>query len=85
MDNGAVKGGSTPVLKTIRSAPGLEALWQLHYSKEGGDANNTAAEFIANPQGTDAAHYLELIGSKDGSFDILNSRTGKTQHYAAPK
>ena len=83
MDNGAKKGGSTPVLQTIKSAPGLETLWQIHYSDEGGPANNTAAEFIANPQGTDTGNGLELAASKDGSFDVTNSRTHVTKHYAA--
>ena len=83
MDNGAKKGGSTPVLKDIKAAPGLETLWQLHYSEEGGPENNTAEEYIANPQGPDAAHMLELEASKDGSFDVTNTRTGVTKHYAA--
>jgi beta-lactamase superfamily II metal-dependent hydrolase len=83
MDNGARKGGSTPILKTILAAPGLEALWQLHFSEEGGTANNTAAELIANPQGPDSAFGLELTGSEDGSFDVTNDRTGLTKHYPA--
>ena len=83
MNNGEKKGGSTPTLETIAKAPGLETLWQLHYSAEGGDEHNTAAEFIANPQGTDPGHYLELIGDNDGSFDVLNSRTMASKHYAA--
>jgi len=83
MDNGAEKGGSTPSLKTIKSSPGLETLWQLHYSNEGGAANNTAGEYIANPQGADAGNSLELVASPDGSFDVINSRIGLTKHYAA--
>ena len=83
MNNGEKKGGSTPTLVTIAKAPGLETPWQLHYSAEGGDEHNTAAEFVANPQGTDPGHYLELIGNRDGSFDVLNSRTNETKHYAA--
>jgi len=83
MDNGENKGGSTPVLQTIKAAPGLETLWQVHYSKEGGDANNTAAEYIANLQGTDPGNYLELAAGKDGSFDVTNSRTRVTKHYPA--
>jgi competence protein ComEC len=83
MNNGAKKGGSTPVLKTIRSAPGLETLWQLHFSEEGGQANNTAAEYIANLQDPDAGHSIDLVAGKDGSFDVTNSRTGVTKHYAA--
>ena len=82
MDNGAKKGGSTPTLETLAKAPGLDALWQLHYSEEGGEEHNRAAEFIANPQGTDG-EYVELMGSGDGSFDVLNSRTKKTVHYVA--
>ena len=83
MNNGEKKGGSTPTMETIAKAPGLETLWQLHYSAEGGDEHNTTAEFIANLQGTDPGHYFELIGNKDGSFDVLNSRTNETKHYAA--
>jgi hypothetical protein len=32
MNNGADKGGSIKALKTIRSSPGLQDLWQLHFS-----------------------------------------------------
>lgn len=82
MDNGAKKGGSIPVLDTVAHAPGLETLWQLHYSEEGGPAHNTAPEYIANPQDEDA-HLLRLTGSRDGSFDVFNERTRATKHYAA--
>jgi len=85
MDNGETKGGSTPVLVTVSKSPGLETAWQLHYSVEGGAEHNTAAAYIANLKGTDAGNYLELTGSKDGSFDVLNSRTGATKHYAAKR
>jgi len=85
MDNGETKGGSTPVLVTVAKSPGLETAWQLHYSVEGGAEHNTAAAYIANLQGVDAGNYLELTGSKDGSFDVLNSRTGATKHYAAKR
>ena len=83
MDNGAKKGGSTPVLQTFKASPGLETLWQLHYSEEGGDANNTAAEYIANPKGPDAGHGLKVVASPDGSFEVTNPRTGETKHYPA--
>ena len=32
MNNGARKGGDLPVLQTVKSAPGLEDLWMLHYA-----------------------------------------------------
>ncbi len=86
MDNGALKGGSPATFKTLRNSPGLENLWQLHTSVEAGQTWNGPAEFIANinsPQQPDAGNYIELTASTDGSFDILNSRTGATRHYAA--
>ena len=46
-------------------------------------AHNVPAEFIANPQGTDAGNYLELIGHADGGFDVFNSRTQETKKYPA--
>jgi competence protein ComEC len=84
MDNGAKKGGTPSVIDTIKKAPHLEDLWQLHFSEEGGAEHNTAPEFIANPAGTDdAGNYLELTVQSDGSFDVFNSRTQNTKHYSA--
>lgn len=81
MDNGAKKGGTPSAWDIIEKSPRLENLWQLHFSEEGGVARNVAAEFIANPQGPDAANYLELTAWPDGSFDVFNSRTSNTKHY----
>ena len=83
MDNGAAKGGSIATFETLATAPGLEALWQLHFSEEGGAEHNAAAEYIANPKGTDAGSLLKLTAARDGSFEILNARTGKIKRYAA--
>lgn len=80
MDNGEQKGGSPGTLDTINSSPGLEALYQLHYSTESGE-KNTAAEYIANLQGTDAGNPIELTASMDGSFSVTNTRTKLTKHF----
>jgi beta-lactamase superfamily II metal-dependent hydrolase len=82
MDNGAKKGGSTSTLQIINKTPGLEDLWMLHYSEEGGPANNVAAERIANVQGPDAGNYFKVTAYPDGAFNVLNSRTGATKKYA---
>ena len=83
MDNGAKKGGTPSTWDILSKSPGLEDLWQLHFSDEGGQAHNEPAQFIANLDGPDAGHYLELTAWSDGSFAVYNSRTGKTKHYAA--
>jgi competence protein ComEC len=85
MDNGAKKGGSPSSWDNLTKTSRLEQLWQVHYSEEGGEAHNVAAQFIANPQGPDSGNYLKLTARLDGTVDIFNSRTKETKHYAAPK
>ncbi len=82
MDNGAKKGGTPSAWDILERAPGLEDLWQLHYSDEGGAQHNVATEFIANPEGPDSGHYLKLIAWEDGKMEVFNSRTEKTKTYA---
>jgi competence protein ComEC len=81
VDNGAKKGGSPSALDIIKSSPGLRAMWQLHYSEEGGEAHNTPADLIANLRGPDDGNYLKLTVRDDRSFEIFNSRTKKTEVY----
>jgi hypothetical protein len=83
MDNGETKGGSPSSWDIIRKSPGLEDLWQSHFSKEGGTAHNVADPFIANLAGPDAGNYLKVTAWKDGSFEVFNSRTETSKHYAA--
>jgi len=80
MDNGATKGGSKPILETFRKISGLETLWQLHSSDEGG-ADNTSEPYLANPSGPDSGYGLELTVATEGSFSVLNLRTGKQYSY----
>jgi competence protein ComEC len=82
MDNGARKGGSPSAWEIVRHSPRLEDLWQLHYSEEGGREHNSPAPFIANVSGPDKGNYLRLTASEDGSFEVFNSRTHETKHYA---
>ena len=83
MDNGAKKGGAPGPWDVIEKSPGLEDLWQLHYSDEGGSEHNVAAPFLANLQGPDKGNYLRVSAAADGSFDVFNSRTRETKKYAA--
>jgi competence protein ComEC len=82
MDNGATKGGSKPTVETIRKIPGLEALYQLHYSEEAG-SDNPPEKFLANLHGPDTGKGIEVVASPDGSFSVRNDRTGSTTDYPA--
>jgi len=83
MDNGAKKGGSPAIWDVIEKSPGLEDLWQLHYSEDGGDAHNVAAPFLANLKGPDAGNFFKLTAAPDGSFTVFNSRNQETKKYPA--
>jgi competence protein ComEC len=48
MQNGTRKGGSVQAYQIMRSSPGLEDIWQLHWSHNGGIEHNPAGVFIAN-------------------------------------
>jgi hypothetical protein len=83
MDNGAKKGGTPATWDVVSKSPGLEGLWQLHYSDEGGAAHNEPAQYIANLDGPDGGHYIELTVWHDGTLEVFNSRTGRSKRYKA--
>jgi competence protein ComEC len=82
MNNGARKGGSPEAWQAIRSSPGLEDIWQLHYTVEAGNENNAPAQFIANPEENCKGYGLKLSADADGSFTVTNTRTGYSKRYS---
>jgi competence protein ComEC len=48
MNNGTRKGGQPDAMKIIHSSPGLEDLWQLHFSLLSGQEYTVPGLFIAN-------------------------------------
>jgi competence protein ComEC len=48
MNDGTRKGGEPEVMKTVHSSPGLEDLWQLHFSQLSGQEYTVPGLFIAN-------------------------------------
>jgi len=48
MNNGTRKGGQPEAMRVIHSAPGLEDLWQLHFSLLSGQEYTVPGVFIAN-------------------------------------
>ncbi len=82
MNNGADKGGSIKALTTIHNSPGLQDLWQLHYSNEGGKGFNTAEQFIANLSSEeDAGYSIEVSAGMDGTFIVRNDRNRFEKSY----
>jgi beta-lactamase superfamily II metal-dependent hydrolase len=48
LNNGTRKGGQPETMKTLHSAPGLEDLWQLHFSQLSGQEYTVPGMYIAN-------------------------------------
>lgn len=83
MGNGAKKGGSPSAVDIVKSSPGLEALWQLHFADQGGKEHNAPDSYIANIEDADTGYYLELTAHEDGSFEVYNPRNKFSRNYSA--
>ncbi len=81
MNNGAKKGGSPQVWKIVSSSPGLQDLWQLHYSIAGGKEANTAEERIANVEEKCQGFGIEVQADKNRTFTVTNLRNGQKETY----
>ena len=82
MNNGAKKGGEPSAWQIIKDSPGLEDIWQLHYSVAGGSDHNVRDSFIANVDEVgDAGSYIRLSAHEDGSFTVYNSRNKFERSY----
>lgn len=83
MDNGAKKGAAPSAWDVVRSSPGLEDLWQLHFADVGGKEHNASDPYIANVQEADTGIYMKLTAHEDGSFEIYNARNKFEKKYSA--
>ena len=87
MNNGARKGGDLPVLQTVKSAPGLEDLWMLHYAVVAGADGNVDEARIANlgdvsdPAVKDTGFGINVTVQPNGSFTVVNERNDATKTY----
>lgn len=79
MNNGVKKGGALATYEYLHKVEGLEDVWQLHRSDAAGK-ENFASERIANLDES-TAHWIKLSANEDGSFKVLNARTGEEKSY----
>jgi beta-lactamase superfamily II metal-dependent hydrolase len=83
MNNGAHKAGSPEAWQTVHESPGIEDLWMMHTAEDSDAAHNSAAPLIANLKGGADGAYFKVVAHADGSFSVMNSRTGQTKEYPA--
>jgi hypothetical protein len=58
----------------------LQDLWQLHYSKAGGQ-KNAPADFIANLKEPCEAKLIKVTVQRDGTFTVTNTRNNFSKTY----
>jgi len=85
MNNGAHKGGSPEIWQLIHDSPGLDDLWQVHYSVPAGKDHNSADPFIANIDEICRGQWLKVTVEKDGSFTVSNPRNRFENKYNAKR
>jgi hypothetical protein len=81
MNNGARKGGAPEAWQAVRTSPGLEDIWQLHYAVETGKQNNAPEQFIANLDEQCQGFAIKLAADANGSFAVTNARNGFKKRY----
>ena len=68
----------------LRATPGLEHIWQVHYSAARTKDTNPPPDFIANlDQPADEFAMIKLTVQSDGSYSVTNTRNGFTRAYKA--
>ena len=81
--NGALDGGAPRTIDTLRKTPGLEDIWQLHYSFLATMSHNAPLQFIANKDQNCKGKWLKLTAHRDGSLTVYNAGTGFAKQYGA--
>jgi competence protein ComEC len=79
--NGARKGGEPRTFATLKSAKGIEAIFQLHRSLRGGETGNTSPELIANDEDACKGELIKLSVAPDGksyTVTVPSKRTTRT-------
>jgi beta-lactamase superfamily II metal-dependent hydrolase len=83
VNNGARKGGAPEALATLHDVAAKTETWQLHKSQNPG-ARNFEDDRIANLD-EKTAHWIKITANQDGSFRVVNGRTGAEKTYAATR
>ena len=82
MNNGPRKGTAKSTVDTLKSSPGIQAMYQMHKNVRADDINNTADEFIANlPEKCDG-HFIKLSVEPSGkAYTVSIPATGHSRKY----
>ncbi len=85
MNNGSRKGGAAFTFETLRKSPGLQDLWQSHFSLNADKQLQSDEKLIANmePTGQCQGNWLRLTVQSDGAYTVTNGRNNFSKSYTA--
>jgi len=82
MNNGARKGGAKETLATLRGAPSIQTMYQVHRDLRGEGEFNTLDKYIANLEEKCSGNYIKCsVESSGKKYTITIPATGYTQNY----
>ena len=85
IDSGPRKGAEPVTFATLKSIPGIEAIYQLHRNLRTTDKDNTLAGYIANEEEACAGNFIKLSVATDNRSYVISipakqiSRTYRTR------
>jgi competence protein ComEC len=80
MNNGLRKMGMASTVQLIKSLPGSQAAYQLHWSANAPN-DNPPDEFIANLQNSPDGKWIKVSVQNNGTFTVTNARTGESKTF----
>ena len=81
-NNAERKGIAPEVVKTLRSSPGIQDVWQSHFSTMAGPDGNAPEQFLANMSAQDCQGFsIKISARRDGSFTVTNMRNKFSKTY----
>lgn len=82
MNNGPRKGTKPQTVQTLRSAPSIRAVYQVHKNLRDEKDSNTADEYIANLAETCSARYLKMsVDPAGGRYTLSIPSSGHSQTF----
>jgi beta-lactamase superfamily II metal-dependent hydrolase len=85
MNNGPRKGGHKQVFETLKKSPGIQDVWQVHWSEVADKEQNSPETMIANmtPTAECKGHWMKVSVESNGKFTVTNGRNNFSKTYQA--
>ena len=82
INNGPRKGGEARTFATLKSAPGLEAIFQLHRNVRTAEKDNAPPECVANDDENCRGEFIKLsVDQKGKSYTVTVPGKGTSRTY----